>query len=76
MIEHGTPQEVRPLRQQRPRAGADPAMSTDARRTQNDTDDRPDDCLCKPSDDLECFPCHLAGFDSVNPNGTGRTEDA
>lgn len=51
-------------------------MSTDDRTTQNGTGDgdRPDDCLCKPGDGLECFPCHLAGFETVNPDGTGREE--
>lgn len=50
-------------------------MSTDARATQNDTDDRPDNCICQPYDGVPCWPCYRTGYEAANPDGTGREED-
>ncbi len=28
---------------------------------------RPENCICKPTDDLPCFECFMAGFDDTPP---------
>lgn len=38
-------------------------------------DSRPDDCECWDQEDLSCFPCYMAGFETPNPDApywTGR----